>query len=294
MPTVLIADPDADAWYLMPYDALLAFESLVGGGAHDIKVRVYRFYRKWQDPIDCTLTRELVARGTKIYVSVHAWRGVNPRRPIKWRDIANGVLDDDIVRMASECTSLGKHMYFCFNHEPEDDTGICGSAADFVAATEHIMDVFDSQNVTNVTFVVTLMAATYNGDYGGGTAPWMPLRRAYQCGVDGYNRGKCFGAGRWVSFSSSFSASHAYATAHDRKLFIAECGCVEGGSCGGSYGAGAKAAWFDDALRVMRGWSNLEAFCYSHVGDLYPFPIDTSQSALDAFRTLAHDPWFKS
>ena len=46
--------------------------------------------------------------------------------------------DAEIVRMANECKALKHRIYFCFNHEPEDDTNLCGTAADFVAAAAKV------------------------------------------------------------------------------------------------------------------------------------------------------------
>jgi hypothetical protein len=195
--------------------------------------------------------------------------------------------------MANECKAFKRRIYFCFHHEPEHDTQLCGTAADYVAAYERLMDIFTSEGVDNVKHVVTLMAATYNGSYGGGPDQWMPQRPGYRIGVDGYNRGPCYGRGDWISFSAAFANAHSYSVANGRKLFIAECGSVEGTSCGGTYGATAKAEWFDDALAVMKGWRNLEAFCYSQVNEPFPFRIDTSESALTAFKRLCEDPYFR-
>src|SRR5207342_3124164 len=122
-------------------------------------------------------------------------------------------------------------------------------------------------------------AATYNGYYGGGPERWMPSRSGYQIGVDGYNRGKCYGRGDWISFSTALAKAHAFSVARGPQQFMAELGCIEGRSCGGHYGANAKAAWFDNALAVMKGWNNLEAFCYSHVNDVFPFGVNTSSPA---------------
>jgi hypothetical protein len=261
-------------------------------------VNVYRFYRQWTDPIKCALTEQLVARGTTLYVSSHAWTN-GGSSPVRWADIAAGKQDARLAQMAADCKALAKPMYYCFHHEPEDDaTGSpggqseCGTPAEFVSATHHVWDVFAAQEVTNVTFVVTLMAATYNGTYGPPADHWMPTTGSYLAGVDGYNRAQCFGAGKWRDFTATFDKAHTFAAAASRKLLIGECGCVEGGACGGSYGAMAKANWFSDALRVMKGWSDVEAFLYSHVNSDAPYRVDTSTSALSSFKALAGSSYF--
>ena len=273
--------------------ALLDFESKVGR-----KVGVYRMYRQWTDPIRCTFTDQLVARGTTLYVSNHAWTN-GGKTPVLWADIAAGKQDARIVQLASECKALAKPMYYCFHHEPEDDaTGSpggqseCGTAADFVAATQRVWNVFAAQHVTNVTFVVTLMAATYNGEYGPTADHWLPTSGPYLCGVDGYNRAQCYGKGYWKDFTTIFDKAHSYAAKAGRKLFVGEAGCVEGGACGGKYGPSAKAGWFSDALSVLKGWPDVEAFLYSHVTSDAPYRVDTSTNSLAAFKVIAKDPYF--
>ena len=55
-----------------------------------------------------------------------------------------------------------------------------------------------------------------------------------------------------------------------------------------------KAQWFSDALTLMEGWGNLEAFCYSQVSGFNEgdFTIGTSPDSLAAFQALANDPFF--
>jgi hypothetical protein len=68
---------------------------------------------------------------------------------VQWRDIANAqpgsALHNDIVRWANRVKSLGNHVYFTFNHEPETALNSSGTGADFIAAWRKVITVFRAQ-----------------------------------------------------------------------------------------------------------------------------------------------------
>jgi len=81
----------------------------------------------------------------------------------------------------------------------------------------------------------------------------------------------------------------------NRGLFIGEYGCVEKDACGGGGAGGAKAVWFQEAADTMASWPEVQGAVYSHTngGSAHiPYWADTSASALQAFREMAHRPRF--
>jgi len=137
------------------------------------------------------------------------------------------------------------------------------------------------------------------------TSPYPDVPNHHLVGVDIYNRNLCHSK-EWRTFIDLMDPTlrsatkqaltpHQFSLGKSRRLFIGECGTVEGDACGGQLRHGyAKARWFRDALTVMKTWPNLEALCYSHVVGFNGggYRIDTSNKSESAFTALANDPFF--
>jgi hypothetical protein len=96
-------------------------------------------------------------------------------------------------------------------------------------------------------------------------------------GIDIYNRNLCHFKG-WRSFEWLTDKPWQFATEVGRPMFIGECGSVELSDCFGppeDPPGTMKGQWFDDALVYMRdtgparGYTPLEAICYSNVKGLH-------------------------
>jgi hypothetical protein len=90
---------------------------------------------------------------------------------------------------------------------------------------------------------------------------------------------------------------YRFSVGKQRRLFIGECGCVEGDECLGTYPHGAKKAeWFQEMLATVSGWDTLEALCYSNVSGFGDgnYRITSSDEALASFKAVANDPYFTS
>ena len=61
---------------------------------------------------------------------------------VSWSSIANGDQDAWIGERADAFQNFGYPVYLVFHHEPEDDQGAFGSAAEYAAAFRHVVDVF--------------------------------------------------------------------------------------------------------------------------------------------------------
>jgi len=74
----------------------------------------------------------------------------------RWRDIANGTLDANVIDPAARrVAAYGRPLFFDFDHEPENQP-TDGSASDFVAAYRHIHDRFEALGATNAVWVWTV------------------------------------------------------------------------------------------------------------------------------------------
>jgi hypothetical protein len=198
-------------------------------------------------------------------------------------------------------------VYMCFHHEMENEEGNCGTVDEFQAAYWYFRNRIQIVNaVPNLTWVITYMGNTFRNKHGG-PERWWPTESPYPglgpdqlMGVDVYNRNTCHFKG-WRTFEWLTDKPWQFATQVGRPMFIGESGSVEGDDCEGPGQHGVdKAQWFRDALVYMRdtgpsrGYSPLEAFCYSNVKGFNngSYRIDTSPESLDAFAEFAADPFF--
>ena len=260
---------------------------------HEIGRRfaIIRKYHTWEASIPTQFETWNTHNGRTPYTSWHAIKANGT--PLRWASIASGGEDGRIRSQAISIKKWGQPLYLSFHHEPEDDTGICGSAADFVAAWGRVRHIFDAVGVTNVTWIATLMASTYAGNNGGADS-WLPS--SYDLlGVDGYNRWPCISGQGWRTFAEIFAPAHKVAVRRGHGLFIGEFGTVEQNACGHSSGnPRAKANWFQDSAATIKTWPQVKAACYSHTeAGNFRYWVDTTDSSLAAFRAVSLKPYFR-
>lgn len=156
------------------------------------------------------------------------------------RAIVAGDHDAYIHRWARAAVTWDQTLYLRFAHEMNGNwypwsVGVNGnSAADYVAAWQHVVEIFRAEGATRVRWVwcpnvaytgSTPFADAYPGDP---YVDWMAL--------DGYNRGTSQPGSTWRSLRDVFAPSHdALAALSTRPMMIAEVSSAEEG--------GDKAAW---------------------------------------------------
>jgi hypothetical protein len=287
-------------------------------------VAVYRTYRSWGQPVFNSTIDHILdpdknpAAPPLLYLSFHAFLDSKGRNCISWADIAAGRHDAVIDAWAGELLQLqARPTYIAFHHEMENEEGNpphgSGTPEEFIAAYWHFRRRIEViGGVPNLTWVVTFMHNTF-APYlkHGGPDRWWPAESPYPdvasdhlVGADIYNRNRCHDK-EWRTFTSlmdpvlnprkqPFTVTR-FARGKGRRMFIGECGSVEGDACGGTEPHGtAKAEWFQEVLAVTSTWEDLEALCYSHVSGFADgdYRIDTSPQALAAFQSLAASPYF--
>ena len=262
-------------------DSQEAFEDQVGRTN-----TLHRIYYDWDDAWPTVWDYWARDEGHQLLISWGAALEGGGTR--KWKDIANGVYDADIDRVATGIKKLGVPIYFIFQHEPENDPG-AGTPADFVSAYKHIHDRFGTKGVTNVSYVLTLMAFTFR--YGDPAAYWPGASYVDYVAADGYNWHGCTGRDDpWTPFVDIFRDFYDYSLTKGKPALIAEYGTGEDKA-----DPGRKGQWFDGAAATIKSWPNLEGVSYFNNG--YGDPkcarwVDTSQSSLNAFIDMGADPYF--
>lgn len=254
--------------------AVKDFESAVGRKL-DINHHYYTFFDSfpnWHETWDLDHGR----------IPLISWNGISSRK------IAHGHVDDTIVRRARGIRDLGTPVFLRYGAEMdgyENRKWVEGPAA-FIRAWRHIHDVFEAQGATNAVWVWCPNASGFTWtnakDYypGGSYVDWI-------C-ADGYNWAPGKRGAEWRSFAKIFRDWYDFGVAKDRPLMIGETGVQEGR-------AGDKAEWLNQARRQMRTrFTAIRAFVYFNSDSSYPWWIDSSRSSLDAFRSMARDPHFRT
>lgn len=201
--------------------------------------------------------------------------------------ITNGSKDAYLIALADAAKSYGGEVWLRPFHEmnsnwyPWAGASAGNSAAQVVAAWNHVRQVFVSRGASNVKFVwcvnnesVPNTAANSIQSY------WPGDANVDLLAIDGYNFGTSASWSTWRSFSSVIGSSYAAVTALSAKpLFLAETGCVEQG--------GNKAAWIADMFASVRTtYPRIGGVCWFNVNDATAntdWRIDSSPACLAAF-----------
>jgi len=202
----------------------------------------------------------------------------SPDPAFTWADVAAGKADAVIDARAQGAIAFGSQIMLAFSHEPENDVGM-GTPADYIAAWRHVVTRFRTDGVTNVRFVLILMAVTYNQ---GQATQWYPGSDYIDVvGADGYNWYGAEVGTPWREAKDIFSLGNQWAIAQGRPFMIAETGCLDDPA--DPY---RKANWFRAAAQWLATQPNITAFVYFNSALRYPWWADSSAASLDGYRTL--------
>ena len=117
-------------------------------------------YYRWDSVFPSSHEAWTVSKGRIPFLNWKAMRSNG--EPMPWAQIASGAQDATIIARAQAVKAFGSPMYLTFHHEPEDDLAAWGTAADYVAAFRHVVNVFRAQGVENVAWVWTMMSWTFD------------------------------------------------------------------------------------------------------------------------------------
>jgi Glycosyl hydrolase family 26 len=241
----------------------------------DIQQHYYTFadpFPSWRESYDLDHGR----------VPLISWRGIDSAR------IAAGDADATLRARAVGVAALAQPVfirYFAEMDGSRNQPWVRGPAS-FIRAWRHIHRVFDAEGATNAVWVWCPNATGFTW---GDAAAYYPGGRFVDwiC-ADGYNWAPGQAGAQWRSFGQVFADWYRFGVAKDRPLMIGETGVQEAGP-------GEKAAWIDQAhAQMKRRFPAIRAFVYFNADNDYPWWIDSSPSALDAFRRLAQDSYFRT
>jgi hypothetical protein len=210
-------------------------------------------------------------------------------------DVISGRYDDFIREWAGDANRYGQPFFLRFNWEMNGDwfpwaEGANGNRpGEYVSAWRHVHDIFSEVGATNANWVwcpnvdfegkLQDLRSLYPGD---DYVDWTCL--------DGYNSGSNPAKpDRWRSFDQLYARSYAEVTeriAPSKPMILGEIACSEQG--------GSKAEWITEMLGGLpRRYPKVHGLVWFDKFDSgMDWPLETSQSALDAFAAGISDPHF--
>ena len=262
------------------------------------RLAAIRVYYNWDSPFPDTDVTWFRNNGYALLLSVKSER--RNHTFVQWRDIANAqpgsALHNDIVTWANRIKSLGTHVYFTFNHEPETSLNSSGQGADFIAAWRKVVTVFRGQGVTNADYLWIMTAYSFKARDRRRAVDWYP-GEAYidYMGADAYNWYNCRPgtSNPWNSLEQLLNPMRLFAQGRTIKgLMVPEWASTED-----SAQPGRKAQWFADARALFKkpGWEGFKAVLYYNKSSKYPncrWFVDSSQASLTAFSAMANDVYY--
>jgi hypothetical protein len=280
-----------------PEDGRTLFELCAGSELYLDRVytgwNVNRWGQPWPSPYD-TWSRD---QGRRLFISFKPVRADGSR--VTWTDIAAGRVDAEIDAQARKIRDFGAPIYLAFHPEPEfsGTTSRFGTHADFRAAWRRVVTRYRAVGATNVRWVLTLMAWTFEPGSGRNPADYYAGASYVDAiGVDGFNYYDCRAASPvgWKSFGQVFHRPYNWVTARGEPMLVAESGSVEDPAV-----PGRKAQWIRDMAAWVQTKPNVRGVTYSHFHDLIPeqqrdcdWTVDSSTESLLAFRDVVSDPYF--
>jgi hypothetical protein len=262
------------------------------------RLAAVRVYYNWDSPFPDTDVTWFKNNGYALLLSVKSER--RNHTFVQWRDIANAqpgsALHNEIVTWANRIKSLGTHVYFTFNHEPETSLNSSGQGADFIAAWRKVVTVFRGQGVTNADYLWIMTAYSFKARDQRRAVDWYP-GEAYidYMGADAYNWYNCRPgtSNPWNSLEQLLNPMRMFAQGKTIKgLMVPEWASTED-----SAQPGRKAQWFADARALFKkpGWEGFKAVLYYNKSSKYPncrWFVDSSQASLTAFSAMANDVYY--
>jgi hypothetical protein len=238
----------------------------------------HNFY-PWDKPFPTEIERWDLQAGR---IPMISWNG----RDVTTSAIAAGRYDGMIRQRARETKALDRPVLIRWFWEMDGNkkSEFAGEPEEYIAAWRHIVSTFRAEGADNTDWVWCPNASAFND---GEAQTFYPGDEFvdWTC-ADGYNWAPGRTGDDYRSFAEIFGGFYAWATLHDKPIMIGEFGVQE-------RNPGEKAQWITDARQAIKtDFPRLRAIVYFNSNKDHDWRLTTSDSALEAFRQLAHDPWF--
>jgi beta-mannanase len=252
------------------------------------KIAIEHSYYRWNKEFPASHERWTVEHHRIPLITWEPWGAT-------LREIIDGRHDDLIRAQARRARNFNRPFFLRFAHEMNGDWYPWAGARNgqspdrYVRAWRHIHRIYTNAGATKVVWVWSPHWKSFPTD------PWNNFRNYYPgdayvdwVATGGYNHGS-IGRWDWISFRRLFSAIYGE-YAGRKPIMIAETASVERG--------GSKADWIRGVRRSMKeAFPAVRAFVWFHLrvtyeGYSFDWRVNSSRSALRAFRRLADDAYF--
>lgn len=239
---------------------------------------VVHYYQSWGRDFQPTHANTVVTRGATPLISWEPWGGLD----------ASGTHDAYVQSYARAVKNWNGSVYLRVGHEMNLNLFPWSDPTKFIAGWRRMVDTFRAEGATNAKFV-WCPNVTYGGYFpmkeyfpGSNYVDWLCL--------DGYNFGTNRRSG-WETFDQLFgySINQITALAPGKPLMIGEFSSAEQG--------GSKADWITNAFgTAIKKYPAIRAVVwfnenYASHGQA-DWRLETSQSAIDAYRRAMTDPYY--
>lgn len=269
--------------YVQPTGAetLGGIESAVAGLNQQLgrKLAIDQLFKPWNSQPPVAMAQWDISQGL---IPMISWSG-----PVT-SQVTSGSYDGLIRTWAQQLRDLHSPVLLRWFWEMDlsSNASRAVSPASYIAAWRHIHDIFASVGATNVEWVWCPDASAFNGQAqqfypGSDYVDWV--------GADGYNWAPK--RGRWRTFAQIFGNFYQWGVSSGKPLIIPEFGAIEGQP-------GQKAAWIRQAgQEIQSSFPDLRAVVYfddnhQNFNMDFNWRLDSSPSAMEAFRALAAQPYF--
>jgi len=238
----------------------------------------HNFYT-WDEPFPTDTERWDLQAGR---IPMISWNG----RGVTTANIAAGQYDDLIKQRARATKALGQPVLIRWFWEMDGNkkAEFAGTATDYVAAWQHIVTIFRHEGAANVRWVWCPNASAFNSGVAQTFYPGDDFVD-WTC-ADGYNWAPGRAGDLYRSFKDIFGGFYSWAVLQKKPIMVGEFGVQE-------RNPGDKAQWITDARETIKNdFPLMRAVVYFNSNKDYDWRLTTSDSALEAFKQMALDPWF--
>lgn len=262
--------------YATTAQAAAAYEDALGR-----RLDVQRVFLRWDDPLDGPAVADAVARGRIPMISVLPQHLDGNR--LTWAQIASGEVDEQIRAHAAQTAALGPVVYLTLHHEADIAAPSYGTAAQFVAAWRHWVEVMRAEGVTNAlwTWIASPVAVSRPSSDPGGGGFYPGDDVVDRIGADVYNWAACRTnvPPEWRSLATATQGLREFAVVHGKPAVLPEWGSVEDPA-----DPERRTRWLREAFAYLAAWPQLEAAVYFDTVGTCDWRLATSPAAAAAFR----------